>query len=207
MPTPGGGTPFATIAWAVAFRSRWMKSQSPSLSNTYEWSDGELGGPEDRGDAHGGPSGLIQGSDAEPVLGHGLELDETGWAISAHAPRYETIARHTAVQAWADTQARASRSMWLAGGGVNGRVLAVDDGLFTVQNQVDDSRRLIRCEDVEDWAVESAGGSRIAAWSAFRVPVIEEVEARWRLSHDEDGTPLCSECGKRLDESHSHEPT
>jgi hypothetical protein len=173
----------------------------------YEWSEGELGGPDDRDEAHSGPSGVIGPSDAEPPLGPGVELDDDGWAFPSLTPRFESIARQTVNEAWSHTQARDSRSMWLVSGEVDGAVLGLEDGVFTVRNDADDTRHLVRSEDVESWGVATESGFCLGPWVAYKVPVIEDVEARWPRSHDDAGTPLCSVCGKPLNETHSHEAT
>jgi hypothetical protein len=169
-----------------------------------EWSDGELGGLDDRDADHRGPSGVIGPNDTDPAIAPGLELGETGWVVSTLEPRFEQIARQTVVAAWRHAQARETRSMWLVAGDVDGTIRSLEGETFTVVNSADDTTHLVASDEVESWGVAAASGFCIGPWSAYKVPVIEDVEARW---HDDAGPPVCSECGKPLDETHSHEAT
>lgn len=191
----------------VGLRVREQTVVEWSPWDQYEWSEGELGGLEDRDEAHSGASGVIGPSHAEASLGPGLEFDEEGWAVSLLTPRFETIARQTVVEAWGHTQTRDSRSMWLVSGEVDGAVRGLEDGVFTVRNSADETRHLVPVDEVESWGVATESGFCLGPWVAHKVPVIEDVEARWPNSHDDDGTLLCSECGKPLDEVHSHQAT
>jgi hypothetical protein len=169
----------------------------------FTWEDGQLGGFGDRGGRHDGPSGILAPSDAEPPLGPGLTFDESGWAVPSAAPAYEEIARQTARDAWDGARAREGRSMWVVAGGVDGTVVALEGEAFVVEAE-SGSRRQVPLRELEDWGVETEGGFCVGAWSAYKVPVIEDVEARWVEPRDADGTPVCADCGEPLGEGHSH---
>ena len=95
--------------------------------------------------------------------------------------------------------------MWLVSGEVDGTVLALDGGAFTVQNTADDSCHLVRSDDVESWGVATESGFCIGPW--VRLQGSGHRRRRSTLDAADDGPLLCSECGKPLDETHSHEPT
>jgi Protein of unknown function (DUF4026) C-terminal len=172
-----------------------------------EWSDNDLGGPDNRDEYHSGASGVLFPSTAKAPLLPGLAFDdiEDGWAVRADGMRiFEEQARATAPTAYEQSQARAGRSMWLSAGPVSGVVLTFADSSFTLAVGEGDEHASAPLDAVESWWVScDEGGYSLGPWKAHNLPVIEDIAALRRATHDADGRPLCSGCGKPLTGEHT----
>lgn len=57
---------------------------------------------------------------------------------------------------------------------------------------------------VDSWWVScDEGGYSLGPWKAHNLSVIEEIALLRRATHDSDGRPLCSGCGKPLIRGHT----
>lgn len=174
---------------------------------TVEWSEDDLGGPDDRGEDHSGASGVLFPSSVNAPLLPGLAFDDSegGWVVPADGMQlFEEQSRATAPAAYEQSRARAGRSMWLSAGPVSGDVLTFDGSSFTLAAGEANEHASAPLDAVDSWWVScDDGGYSLGPWKAHNLPVIEDVAVLRRATHDSDGRPLCSVCGKPLVGEHS----
>lgn len=174
-----------------------------------EWGDDQLGGPDDRDEYHSGASGVLFPSTtgAELLPGLAFDDDEDGWAVPADGMLiFEEQARATASAAYEQSRARAGRSMWLSAGAVTGDVETFDGVSFTLTESKGDgdADAAAPLETVDSWWVSCDDGNySLGPWKAHNLPVIEEVAALRRATHDSDGRPLCNVCSKPFGSGHT----
>ena len=114
---------------------------------------------------------------------------------------FEELARATAVEAYEASIARSDRSMWISAGSVAGDVDSYDGERFVVVSD-DSSKVAVALKTLDSWWVHSGDHYSLGPWKAYNLPVIEEIAAALRPTHNAEGEVLCGVCGTVLGQGH-----